>query len=82
VSEKGGTSAPRTQELRGDCRKLHNEELNYLFSYLDRLTIKVIRSRWIRWSGHAERRGARKILLKCWLKRLKARDPSEDLGVD
>jgi hypothetical protein len=46
---------PKRDEVTGEWRKLHNEELNDLYSspYL----IRVIKSRRIGWVGHAARMG-------------------------
>jgi len=42
--------APRRDEVTGDWRKLHNEELNNL--YCSPNTVGVIKSRRMRWAGH------------------------------
>jgi hypothetical protein len=48
---------PKRDEVTGEWRKLHNEELN----------VRVIKSRIMRWAGHVahmgERRGVYKIML-------------------
>jgi len=41
---------PRRDEVIGECRKLHNEELNDLYSSHD--IVQVIKSRRMRWAGH------------------------------
>jgi len=41
---------PRTDELTGEWRKLHNEGLNDLYSSSD--IIWVIKPRRMRWAGH------------------------------
>jgi hypothetical protein len=43
-------SGPKTDEVTGDWRKLHNEELHNLCSSPN--LIKMIKSRMIRWAGH------------------------------
>jgi hypothetical protein len=43
-------SVPMRDEVTGGWRKLHNEELHNLYSSLS--TIKIIRSRRMRWTGH------------------------------
>ena len=44
---------PRRDGLRGEWRKLHNEELNDLYSSPN--IVRVIKSRRIRWAGHVAR---------------------------
>jgi len=50
---------PRRDEVTGEWKKLHNEELNDLYSSPN--IVRVIRSRRMRWEGHVariwERRG-------------------------
>jgi hypothetical protein len=48
----------KRDEVTGDWRKLHNEELHNLFSSLS--IIRVIKSRRIRWAGHVARIGGRR----------------------
>jgi hypothetical protein len=43
----------KKDEVTGECRKLHNEELRDLYSSPS--TIRIIKSRRIRWAGHEER---------------------------
>jgi hypothetical protein len=38
-------------EMMGDWRKLHNEELHNLYSLSS--IIRIMKTRWMRWSGHA-----------------------------
>ena len=45
--------APKRDEVTGEWRKLHNEELNDL--YTSQNIIRVINSRRIRWAGHVAR---------------------------
>ena len=56
---------PRRYEVPGEWRKLHNEELNDLYSSPD--IVRVIKSRRMRWAGHVarmgERRGAYRVLV-------------------
>jgi hypothetical protein len=56
---------PKRDEATGECRRLHNEELNDLYSSSN--IIRVIKSRRQKWAGHVarmgERRGADRILV-------------------
>ena len=49
---------PGRDEVTGEWRKLHNEELNGL--YCSPNIVRVIRSRRMRWAGHVERIGERR----------------------
>jgi len=42
---------PKTDKVAGEGRKLHNEELNAMYSSPN--IIRVIKSRRMRWAGHA-----------------------------
>jgi hypothetical protein len=56
---------PKRDGVTGEWRRLHNEELNDLYSSLN--IIRVIRSRRMRWAGYVARmgegRGAYRILV-------------------
>jgi len=45
----------RRDELMGEWRRLHNEELNDLYSSPN--IVRVIKSRRMRWAGHVARMG-------------------------
>jgi len=47
---------PRRDEVTGEWRRLHNEELNDLYSS-PRIIVRVIKSRRMRWAGHVARMG-------------------------
>ena len=46
---------PKRDEVTGEWRKLHNEELNDLCSLPN--TVRVVKSRRMRWAGHVARMG-------------------------
>ena len=46
---------PRKDEVMGEWRRLHNEELNNLYSSPN--IVRVIKSRRMRWAGHVARMG-------------------------
>jgi hypothetical protein len=46
---------PKRDEVTGDWRKLHNEELRNLYSSPN--IIRMIKSRRMRWAGHVARMG-------------------------
>jgi hypothetical protein len=47
------TYGPKSDEVKGDWRKLHNEELQNLYSSANRM----IKSRRMRWTRHVARMG-------------------------
>ena len=50
---------PRRDEVTGDWRKLHNEEINVLYSSPN--IVWVIKSRRMRWAGHVARMGEKGV---------------------
>jgi len=50
---------PRRDEVTGEWRRLHNEELNDL--YCSPNTVRVIKSRRMRWAGHVARMGEERV---------------------
>jgi len=49
---------PKRNEITGEWRKLHNEELNNLYSSPN--ILRVIKSRRIRWTEHVARMGEKR----------------------
>ena len=47
----------RRDEVTGEWRRLHNEELSDLYASLN--IVRVIKSRRMRWAGHVARMGRR-----------------------
>ena len=56
---------PKRDEVTGKWRKLHNEELNDLYSLPT--IVRVVKSRRMRWAGHVARmgedRGVKRVLV-------------------
>jgi hypothetical protein len=77
----GRIFGPTRNEVTGDWRKLHDEELHNFYSSPH--IIKVIRSRRMRSAGNVARMGGKLYMLtKFRLESLKGRDHLEDIGVD
>jgi hypothetical protein len=57
---------PETDEVTGDLRKLHNEELHNLHS--------MMKSRRMRWAGHVARMGAKRNACRILVGNQKERD--------
>ena len=57
---------PKRDEVTGEWRKLHNEELRVLYSLPN--IVRVVKSRRMRWAGHVARmgegRGVHRILVE------------------
>jgi len=49
---------PKRDEVTGKWKKIHNEELNDLYSSPN--IVRVIKSRCMRWAGHVARMGERR----------------------
>jgi len=54
---------PRRDEVMGEWRRLHNEELNDLYSSHN--IVCVIKSRRMRWAGHVARMGEERGCIGC-----------------
>jgi hypothetical protein len=55
---------PKRDEVTGEWRKLHNEELCDLYSLPS--IIKIIKSRRMRWAGHVPQWGRRGMRIGYW----------------
>jgi hypothetical protein len=72
---------PKRDEAIGQWRKLHNEELNVLYS--SSIIIRVIKSRRMRWAGHVVPTWGRgEVYTRSWWGKLRDRDHLEDPGID
>jgi len=59
-------------EVRRDCRRLHNKELHEMYFRLD---IWMIFSRRMQWARHVENMGDRRGVYMVWAERLEERRP-------
>ena len=55
---------PKRDEVTGEWRKLHNEELNNM--YFSPNIVRVIKSRRMRWAGHVARRERGEVCKGFW----------------
>jgi hypothetical protein len=51
---------PKRDEVTGKWRKLHNEELNDLYTLTN--IVRVVKSRRMRWAGHVARMGEDRVV--------------------
>jgi len=71
---------PRRDEVTGDWRRLHNKELNDLYSSPN--IVRVIKSRRMRWDGHVARMGVERGVYRFLVRKPEGRKHWGDLGVD
>jgi hypothetical protein len=71
---------PKRDEATGEWRRLHNEELNDLYSSPN--IIRVIKSRRMRWAGHVAGMGKREVHTGFWWGDLREGDHLGDPGID
>jgi len=70
----------KMDEIKGEWRKLHNEELNKLYTSPN--TVRVIKSRRMRWVQHVACMGRKEAYTGFWWGNLRERDHLKDPGVD
>jgi hypothetical protein len=71
---------PKRDEVTGEQRKLHIEELYDLYSSPN--IIWVIKSRSMRWAGHMANMGRGQVHIGFWWGNLRKRDNLEDPDID
>jgi hypothetical protein len=71
---------PKRDEVIGEYRKLHNENLNDL--YYSPNIVRLINSRRMRWAGHVAQWGRVEMYTGLWWGNLRERDHLEDPVVD
>jgi hypothetical protein len=69
----GRIFGPRRDEVTGDWRRLHNEELNDL--YCSPNIVRVIKSRRMRWAGHVARMGYEREVYRVLMRKPEGRRP-------
>ena len=71
---------PRRDEVTGEWRRLHNEELSDLYSSPN--IVRVIKSRRMRWAEHVARMGEERGVYWVLVVKPEGKRPLGDLGVD
>ena len=64
---------PRRDEVVGEWRRLHNEELNVLYPSPN--IVRVIKSRRMRWAGHVARMGEERGVYRVLVGKLEGKRP-------
>ena len=64
---------PRRDEVTGEWRRLHNEELSDLYSSPN--IVRVIKSRRMRWTGHVARMGEERGVYRVLVGKLEGKRP-------
>jgi len=68
---------PKRDEVKGERRRLHNEELNDLYSSPN--IVRMIKRRRMRWAGHVARMGEERGCIGSWWGNRRERDHWGDL---
>ena len=71
---------PKRDEVTREWRKVHNEELNDLYSLPS--VARVIKSRIMRWAEHVARMGERRGVYRVLMGKPEGRRPLEISGID
>jgi hypothetical protein len=71
---------PKSDEVTGEWRKLHKEELHNLYS--SPYIVRVIKSKRMRWAGHVARMGRKEACIVFWWVNPRERDHWGDPGLD
>jgi hypothetical protein len=66
---------PKRDEVTGEWRKLHNEELNDLY-FLPNI-VRVVKSRRMKWAGHVARMGEHRAVHRVLVGKPEGKRPSE-----
>jgi hypothetical protein len=67
-----GIFGPKRDEVTGEWRKLHKEDLHDLYSSPS--IIRIIKSWMMRWAGHVARMERRRTLIDYWWESQRERD--------
>ena len=76
----GRIFGPERDEVTGDCRKIHNEELNDLYSSPN--IVRMLNPRKMRWAGRVERMEERRGVYRVLVGKPEGKNHLEDLGID
>ena len=71
---------PRRDEVTGEWRRLHNEEINVLYSSPN--IVRVIKLRRMRWAGYVARMGEKRVVYRVFVGKPEGKINWGDLDVD